>query len=273
MTAVAISQTTPGGTDEVVGVPITFHLEHASGIDTATIALTLVDPQGDTHSPIAAGAFDTSNDWNGRRVADGATGYDIVVDQHAPLQPGPWTATATADSSTGGEDGTASWTFQVVAVISGVLQAIVDILEGSAGTTRTVPADYFRHIDFDSTEMGAVGAAGPTRPFDIRIIAPASDPTLSDFVSGDYVQDATTVRVTVLYAAMPNSSLALEKTIGVDQMQIIRALEWPENWCATSGWIGCEVTGVTREELGEEEQAQVVAMNYDLLISTREKHG
>ena len=268
---VTMAENSPTGDNAVERDPITFAATHTSGVTENTLALTLVDPKGTSHSPLAAGVFDYTNGWSGRVIADG-TGFDVVVDIHDPFIPGPWTATATANTDAGTEEGSVSWTFTVVSIVAGILQHIVDLLEGSEGSTRTVPTGTFHHIDFSHEDVGALGAAGPSRPFDLRIIGSVDDGSLPAFVSGDFVQDAHQIRLSVVYSMRPQAALAMEKSIANDSYFIRRSLEWPENWCLISGWTGCEITGVSTEEISEGDTIQIVVVHYDLTIGIREKH-
>jgi hypothetical protein len=269
---VVVDQGAPTGTLEILSVTISFHCDHASGVDSTTITLTLTDPQGTTHTPISLGVFDRANDWNGIVTTDG-TGFDVAITEHDALMAGPWSASATADSLDGGDDGTETWTFSVTSVMGNILLLIKDILEGRKGTGRTIPVGNFEHFNFDEDDLGPGGAEGETRKFALGIVGSTDDGSIPAFVSGDYVQDAQVIRVSVFYAVEPNMMLNLEIDRARDNLLIRRALEWPENWCLTAGWTGAEVIAVTPEEIGGLDKPQVIAVSYDLQISIREKQG
>jgi hypothetical protein len=276
MAAPTFSDNRPTGNYEKPDASILVSIDHATGVDEDTINVTLTDPLGTAYSPVTSGVFDTANNFVGDIVAAGTNADVVIRGGHDPFMAGTWTVAVNADSDTGGEVGSTSWTFSVFGELSSTLQGIIDIMEGSAGVGRTIPVNEFRYLEsIRDGEESKLAPTGETRPFMIADLGPADAQDNPGYVSGDYVWDSSVVRVTVLYYVLENQPLELEQTMADHRKMIRRAMEWPRNWGEVQdGWCGCEVVGIDKEAvtIGEGDKEDLLFVHYDLQVQTREKH-
>jgi len=270
MADVVISANTPTSRYSNHSAPVTFLCSHGVGVDPDTITLVLTDSLG--NSTTALGLLQAAATGYEFTVTQSGTNYVVALRYHPAFTAGTWTAVASADSVDGGDDGTLTWTFGVTSVLSSILEEIPNVLDGSSGSGRTMPAGRFRFFETGNLEsVKALAASGKTQPYVMSVVSLGDAPDLPANVSGDYVYSSHIVRLSVLYALRPNNPLELEQTISNDEFQLRRVLEWPDNWADVDGWCGTTVIDETTEEVGDE-RIEVVAHHLDLLVQHRELH-
>lgn len=267
MVAVAISANGPTGTTEHADAAVKARLTHASDVDTATITLSLTDESGVAYAPLTLGSWLTSSGYSGiiKDVLGDGTAIDVVLTEHPLWIPGRWTATITADSKLGSNDGTLAWTFDVTSGISGALDLVKQLLEGRTGTTRTISSGEF-HLFHGGTEEAGVSSAGPDQPFLLTYVGETSAAKL---ISGDHQISDHSARLTVLYDELPQEPLENERRITRDSYLIRRCLEWPDNW--TGGLLGVEVSGIETELVETENGPNIVCVHHSLDLTIRER--
>lgn len=137
-------------------------------------------------------------------------------------------------------------------VLSNILDGIVALLEGSAGTTRTISSGEFKRRE----AITQSNAAAKPRPFILHADQEVEDESLPSDVAGNYVHRAWQVELVVGYADKPQDRFGLLKTMADDERTIIRCLGYPINWNTVSGWQGAAIessrSSFHRQPLDEE---------------------
>jgi len=157
-----------------------------------------------------------------------------------------------------------------VSVLSDIRGAIVDLLEGSTGDSRTIASEKFSVVSSDHEVLQARCVADP-RPVYLEDGGDWEDPSLPTDVAGDYYYRGRRIVAYIAYGFNPDDdTIDRDQTIDDDETTAVRCLTWPNNWALTTGWCGCEVEA-SRDEARD--QDGVVAIQFlvlTLLVSYRE---
>jgi hypothetical protein len=122
-------------------------------------------------------------------------------------------------------------------VLSNILDGIVALMEGTAGTARVIEQGSFKSVQA-ITQSNAV--ARP-RPFVLHADDEAEDESLPSDVAGNYEHRAWHLQLVVGYADKPNDRRGLQKTMADDEQTIRRTLGYPLNWNTVQGWQGADL--------------------------------
>lgn len=151
-----------------------------------------------------------------------------------------------------------------------IMRAIGDLLEGKAGSGRTMDADRFRLIFQDVETLPARGCARAPYPFNVR--APRAVPpndAISSWTSGSHQEGSHELEVAVAYADRPEV-LTLDTEIQEDAARIRRVLEWTPNWALTTGWCGLETLNTEIVPVAKGTEDLLVVLAVRLRVDHRE---
>lgn len=156
---------------------------------------------------------------------------------------------------------------------SNILDGIVNLIQGSTGSGRTITSGKFKHRPESLEEVGVQAAAEEPRPFELAQYAGTEALDTPSNVSGSHVYGAAEIMLRVGYAGQPTKQHTTRKTILDDERTIRRALEWPPNWVITSGWVGCRVGDSSINDITEDEGFQHLALEIPVTIEWRDNRS
>jgi hypothetical protein len=168
----------------------------------------------------------------------------------------------------------------VAGTLSPILDGIVALLEGTAGTAPVViPAGRFTLADTLSDFARPFVADGDPRPFSLgypRLVD--SGMIRGDATSGTYARRAHELDLVVLYSDMRRDQLVPVQRLLDDEALITGVLEYELSVATVAGWEGLTVTSCAVEDLvippvdgAPEGRSPFKVLHFVLLIHHREE--
>jgi len=149
-----------------------------------------------------------------------------------------------------------------------ILDAIVGLLQGSAGTTRVIASGRYRHLD-STAYLSVNEAVGRPRPFYFGEASQIEDESQPSDVAGNYWHTAREFEIVIAYASQPTQAYSLQKEIAEDAAEICRVLLWPINWTSVDNWQGTEVDCSTGTFLQDFEDGTEEEIGKTLIVTVR----
>lgn len=135
----------------------------------------------------------------------------------------------------------------MASTLSNVLDGLVALLQGSAGSTRTIAAGSFKRVE----RITPSNASSSPRPFLLFADDETEDEELPSDLAGNYFHRAWNLQLVVGYADKPNDRFGLQKTMADDEKSIVRTLTYRRNWATVADWHGLEVS-TTKSTFGRQ---------------------